>query len=184
MLDKPAGGNKLTHKIRVGFGGESLAAIQVIDSAGGQINLNLVAGFNIVNCLLAFEQREADIYGISEEDAGECFGYYAGNTRSGKTDLGFAAFEAAVDINHATGWKLSDQLVYLGGYAAVYLFSSLEFIQSDETALEINNQYEIGLTLSSTNEFTILGMGMERIGLGYVFSEDFHAIRLVFSFPY
>lgn len=110
--------------------------------------------------------------------------YYAGNYRKNKSDLGFGAFEAAIDINHATGWKLNEQQVYLGGYAAVYLFSNLDFIQSEETVIEISDQYELGLTLSAVNKLTIMCLEMERIGLGYIFAKDFHAVRLVFSFPY
>jgi len=110
--------------------------------------------------------------------------YYAGNTQKDKTDLGFAAFEAAIDINHATAWKLNEQQVYLGGYAAMYIFSNLEFIQSEDTSIEISDQYELGLTLSAANELKIMGLEMERIGLGYLFAKDFHAVRLVFSFPY
>ena len=127
------------------------------------------------------------LYKIRQDHWRVSFGsalYYAGNYRKNKTDLGFGAFEAAIDINHATTWKLNEQQVYLGGYAAVYLFSNLEFTQSDEQTIEINDQYELGLTVSAANKLTIMGLEMERIGLGYLFAKDFHAVRLVFSFPY
>lgn len=110
--------------------------------------------------------------------------YYAGNYRKNETDLGFGAFEATIDINHVTDWKMNKQSVYLGGYAAVYLFSDLDFIQPDETTIEITEQYELGVTVSASKELTIMGLEMERIGLGYIFAKDFHAVRLVFSFPY
>jgi hypothetical protein len=110
--------------------------------------------------------------------------YYAGNTRDDKTDMGFAAFETALDISHETKMQYDGQRVYLGGYAAIYLFSNLEFIQSDESTFEIHDQYEIGLTMSTRNEMRILGLSMERIGIGYLTSSGFRAWRLVFSFPY
>lgn len=127
------------------------------------------------------------LYKIRQDQWRISFGsalYYAGNTRKDETDLGFAAFEAAIDINHATDWKLNEQQVYLGGYAAVYLFSNLEFVQSDDASLEVTDQYELGLTLSASKELTIMGVEMERIGLGYIYSKNLRAIRLMFSFPY
>jgi hypothetical protein len=110
--------------------------------------------------------------------------YYAGNTRESKTALGFAALEVALDINHATDWRIDDKNIYLGGYAAVYLFSSLEFVQSDQTTLELNEQYELGITVSTKGNINLLGMELERIGLAYLTSSGFRAWRLVFSFPY
>jgi len=110
--------------------------------------------------------------------------YYAGNTRKGKTDLGLVGFDAMFDINHATDWQIDNQTIYLGGYAGIYLFSNLEFIESDQAVLEINKQYEVGVTLSSRQEFNILGMSMNRVGLGYLHSDGFDAWRLVFSIPY
>ena len=127
------------------------------------------------------------LYRIRENAWRIAFGsalYYAGNTRKGQTDLGFAAFDAALDINHATPWQIDNQTMYLGGYAGIYLFSNLEFIQADEQTIQIHDQYEIGLTLSASKTMNILGMELDRIGLGYLTSKDFYAWRLVFSFPY
>ncbi|MGD8408261.1 MAG: hypothetical protein PVF21_06555 [Thiohalophilus sp.] len=111
--------------------------------------------------------------------------YYAGNTREATTDLGFAAFDTAIDINRKTNYSIDGQSVYLGGYLGVYLFSNLEFIESDQTTFEISEQYEIGLTMSTRNEFDVLGVKMDRVGIGYLTSPGgFRAWRLVFSFPY
>jgi hypothetical protein len=110
--------------------------------------------------------------------------YYAGNTRKDQTDLGFAALELAVDANRATDMTVDGEKVYVGGYAAVYLFSNLEFIQSDETTFTLNEQYEVGLTLSTRDQVDFLGLEFDRIGIGYLSSSGFRAWRLVFSFPY
>jgi hypothetical protein len=110
--------------------------------------------------------------------------YYAGNTRKGETDLGLAGFDAMFDINHATDWQIDNQKIYLGGYAGIYLFSNLEFIESDQAVLEVNKQYEVGIALSSRQEFSILGVSMNRIGLGYLYGDGFYAWRVVFSIPY
>jgi hypothetical protein len=127
------------------------------------------------------------LYRIRENSWRIAFGsalYYAGNTRESETDLGFAALELAVDISHETDMQLDSQNIYLGGYAAVYLFSNLEFIQSDQTTFELNEQYELGLTLSANDHINLLGMELDRIGIGYLASSGFRAWRLVFSFPY
>jgi len=110
--------------------------------------------------------------------------YYAGNTRETETALGFLAFDTTIDVSHKTSWKIDDQNIYVGGYAAIYFFSNLEFIQADQSTIEINEQYEIGLTLSSRKSINMLGLDLERIGLGYLKSDGFYAWRLVFSFPY
>jgi len=110
--------------------------------------------------------------------------YYAGNTRKGKTDLGLVGFDVMFDLNHVTDWQIDNQTIYLGGYAGIYLFSNLEFIESDQAVLQINKQYEVGVTLSSRQEFSILGVSMKRVGLGYLYGDGFYAWRLMFSIPY
>ena len=110
--------------------------------------------------------------------------YYAGNTRQGETDMGFAAFETAVDVSHATGYAIQGQQLYLGPYAALYLFSNLEFIESDQTTFELDHQYEVGLSMSTQKPITILGAEFDRIGIGYLTASNFKAWRLVFSLPY
>jgi len=127
------------------------------------------------------------LYHVRENSWRIAFGsalYYAGNTRESESDLGFAALELAVDISHETDMQMDGQKVYLGGYAAVYLFSNLEFIQSDQTTFELNEQYELGLTISASDHINMLGMELDRIGIGYLASPGFRAWRLVFSFPY
>jgi len=110
--------------------------------------------------------------------------YYAGNTRETETALGFLAYDATIDVNHKTSWKIGDENIYVGGYAAIYFFSDLEFIQSDQSRIEINDQYEIGLIFSANKSINLLGLDIERIGLGYLHSDSFNAWRLSFSFPY
>jgi hypothetical protein len=110
--------------------------------------------------------------------------YYAGNTRAGQTDLGFAAFEAAIDVSHETGYVVEGQKLYLGVYAALYTFSNLEFIESEDTTFEVRDQYEIGVSMSTHKPVKVLGIEMDRIGIGYLTSGDLKAVRLAFSFPY
>ena len=110
--------------------------------------------------------------------------YYAGNTRKDATDLGFAAFEAAIDISHETDYVVDSQKLYLGVYATYYLFSNLEFIESDVNTIEVRDQYEFGISMSTHKPVDVLGFEMDRIGIGYLTSGDLKALRLTFSFPY
>lgn len=110
--------------------------------------------------------------------------YYAGNTREDRTDLGFAAADIAWDFNHPTSLEFDDKIVYLGGYLAAYYFSDLEFISSNESTFELNDQYEVGITMSTQSGLEILGFELERVGLAYLTSQNFDAWRLSFSFPY
>ena len=110
--------------------------------------------------------------------------YYAGNTRESETALGFLAFDISADVGYKTSWQIDNEQIYVGGYVTAYYFSDLDFIQSDQTTIEINQQYEIGLTFSANKSINLLGLDIERIGLGYLKSNAFYAWRLVFSFPY
>jgi len=136
---------------------------------------------------LIYSAGARNLYRIRDDAWHIAFGsalYYAGNTRENATDLGFAAFEAAIDVSHDTDYTIDGKKLYLGGYVAVYLFSDLEFVQSDQSTFELRDQYEIGLTMSAHGGLDLLGVHMDRIGIGYLAAQDFRAWRLVFSFPY
>jgi hypothetical protein len=129
----------------------------------------------------------SSLYSFKKNDWRMAFGsslYYAGNTREEKTDLGFMAFEASLDFAHPTSWTLNGQTMYLGGYATIFSFSNLEFVQLDQSVFEVNKQYEIGIALRTEKSIELFGSEFNRIGLGYRFGEDFTAWKIVFSLPY
>ena len=110
--------------------------------------------------------------------------YYAGNTRDRIPDLGFAGFEVALDASHPTPWQFHGQRLRAGAYVAYYAYSDLEFVNPEAATVTVSNQYEAGLTLQVPQPVKVMGFGFERVGLGYLTSDDLDAIRLVFSFPY
>lgn len=110
--------------------------------------------------------------------------YYAGNTRDAIPDLGFGGFEAAVDASHPTPWQFHGERLHAGAYAAYYAYSDLEFVRPEAATVTVANQYEVGLTLQLRQPIKIMGIGLDRAGIGYLTSDDLEAIRFVFSFPY
>lgn len=110
--------------------------------------------------------------------------YYAGNTRDAIPDLGFAGFEMALDVSHATSWRFRDNRLYTGAYVAFYGYSDLEFVLPEADKVEVANQYEVGFTFQTPQPVEMMGFEFDRVGIGYLTSDDFDAIRLVLSFPY
>jgi len=110
--------------------------------------------------------------------------YYAGNTRDNIPDLGFGGFEMAVDASYPSPLQFHGMSMRAGAYVAYYAFSDLEFVSPEDATVTVANQYELGLTLQSPQPMKVMGIGFDRVGIGYLRSEDLEAIRFVFSFPY
>ena len=110
--------------------------------------------------------------------------YYAGNTRDAIPDLGFGGFELAIDASHPVPWTFHGQTLRGGIYGAYYAYSDLEFVNPEAATVKVANQYEAGLTLQVSKPVEVMGVGVDRVGIGYLTSDDLEAIRFVFSFPY
>jgi hypothetical protein len=97
----------------------------------------------------------------------------------------YASVGVGWDTIYPLGFNLWDQEANIGGYFAYYyFFDNLEFIQSSNTYLEINDQYEVGLTLGVYDHISLWFLKLQRFGIAYRFGEDLKAIRLISDFPF
>jgi len=75
------------------------------------------------------------------------------------------------------------------GYASLYgvhyyYFDDVEVIDSETKTIEVDTQWELGVTLGSIPNWKIWWFEIERVGLGYRFGGGSSAIRLVFGMPF
>jgi hypothetical protein len=65
-----------------------------------------------------------------------------------------------------------------------YYFDDVKVIDSETETIEVDTQWELGITFSSIPNWEIWLFEIERVGLGYRFSDGFSSVRLVFGMPF
>jgi len=108
-------------------------------------------------------------------------GYFAGgNGGADNTSL----FTTGLDMKFPLGIKLFKKPGYLSFYGMNYYYFEEIEIDVDTKTIQIETQWELGLTLSTIPSLKIWWFSIERVGLGYRFGDGFSAIRLVFGMPF
>jgi len=51
-------------------------------------------------------------------------------------------------------------------------------------SIQIDTQWELGLTFSTVPNWKIWWFSIDRVGIGYQFGDGFSAMRLVFGMPF
>jgi hypothetical protein len=69
-------------------------------------------------------------------------------------------------------------------FITFFYFNELDFESEERQPIEINNEYELALTLGTKKPMSFLGMDFDRFGLAYRWSTDLQAIKLIASFPF
>lgn len=121
MLDEPPCRDKLKHEIGVGLSPKYLALGDVSYLAAGKLHLKLIALLDFIS-LGAFEEREADVDGVPEEDAGEALGDDAGYARRLDGDGGMLPRGAAAEVG---GGDDDVAFFHLSGKFAIYALHTM-----------------------------------------------------------
>lgn len=109
-------------------------------------------------------------------------GYSAeGNGRSGH----IPTFDTGLDMRFPLGFNLFKKPSYLSFYGVYHhYFDGVTVIYAIEKSFEVDNQQELGLTLSTIPSWKIWALPIDRVGIGYRFGDRFSSVRLVFGMPF
>jgi hypothetical protein len=110
---------------------------------------------------------------------------YAGY-KSGSESSTLAALALGGDLGYPLQMELAGRQAILGTQliGTVY-FNELEFLMPGSGEQEVSRELEVALTLGVRRPLEILGVGFDRIGLGYRRgSNGLRGLRLVGSFPF
>lgn len=107
---------------------------------------------------------------------------YAGHTAS---DTNLSSFDTGLEFNRLLGGKLFGKDLDISLYVVNYLFlQNLELQRSQDPSVTIAMQYEVGFTFGLKNSINRPTLKIPRLGLGYRFSDNFGAIRILFGVPF
>ena len=94
-------------------------------------------------------------------------------------------FSTGLDMRLPLGFNLFGKPGYFSLYGVnYYYFDNLNVIDSEQKTIEIDIQWELGITFSSIPNWKIWFFEIELVGLGYRFGDGFSAVRLVFGMPF
>ena len=110
--------------------------------------------------------------------------YSLSHSSSGLNDDDFASVDVGLDTLFPLGFGTKnhrfDASVY---FIARHFFRTLVF-QQPGGSIEIDRQFEVGLTLGTTPRLLVWKVRLPRIGVGYRFGESLRGIRINFGFPF
>ena len=111
--------------------------------------------------------------------------YSFGKTSDPTDDDDFALVEAGADLRYPLGFAVKghkvDSSVF---FIAKHYFRKLVFGQVGEEPIELERLYEAGLSFGTTPRPKVFGFRIPRIGVSYLFGEDFHGVKISFGFPF
>ena len=94
-------------------------------------------------------------------------------------------FSTYLDMRFPLGLNLFNKAGYLSLYGVnYYYFDDAKVIDSETKTIEVDTQWELGITFSSIPNWKIWFFEIERVGVGYRFGDGFSAVRLVFGMPF
>jgi hypothetical protein len=97
----------------------------------------------------------------------------------------YASIGVGWDTIYPLWFTLGGRKTNIGGYFAYYYyFDDLEFQRVQQNPIEIDDQFEIGITFGTYEPIRILWWNMKRVGIAFRFGDDLKAIRLISSFPF
>jgi hypothetical protein len=92
--------------------------------------------------------------------------------------------EAGVEFRYPLGGSFQGKPLDSSVYGMVRRFSDLVFPRIGRGPIEIESQFEIGITFGTEPRMELWGVSLPRIGLSYRFGSDLRAYRINFGFPF
>jgi hypothetical protein len=97
----------------------------------------------------------------------------------------YASIGVGWDTIYPLWFTLRGRKTNIGGYFAYYyFFDDLEFERLRRNPIEIDDQFEIGITFGTYEPIRIGWWDLKRVGIAYRFGDGLKAIRLISSFPF
>ncbi len=97
----------------------------------------------------------------------------------------YASSGVGWDTIYPLWFTLGGRKTNIGGYFAYYYyFDDLEFERLHRNPIEIDDQFEIGITFGTYEPIRIVWWNLKRVGIAYRFGDGLKAIRLISSFPF
>jgi hypothetical protein len=122
---------------------------------------------------------------------------YAGNATfdGGQDDAveGYGTYLTGVEVRHPLGFRIADVIPDIGAFFVFHLFTpNLEFTGVEQSAIEIDQIFEIGGTIGVTEAshiswlpgFLNRAVNDFSVGVGYQTGEGLDGFRLTFGFPF
>ncbi|TNF74659.1 MAG: hypothetical protein EP299_06955 [Acidobacteria bacterium] len=110
--------------------------------------------------------------------------YSLSHSSSGLNNDDFAAVEVGLDTRYPLGIAIKDHKVDSSVYLiARHFFRTLVF-QQPGGSIEIERQFEVGLTFGATPRPLVWKFRIPRITIGYRFGESLRGIRIKLGFPF
>lgn len=110
---------------------------------------------------------------------------YAGSNATTGTTQNLGIFSTGLNFIIPTGKELMGRPTNVGIHFIYYAyFNRLDFFLDANDRREIDQQYELAMTLGSSRPFDLFGFSFDRIGVGFRVGDDFFAIRLLTGFLY
>lgn len=92
---------------------------------------------------------------------------------------------AGVDAKFPTRWRVDDRDVFVGGHVIGYYYMNrLEFRTIIDEPIELRTEIEFGLFVGARPAPKIFGITVNRLGVGYRFSDVSDAVVFFASFPF
>jgi hypothetical protein len=110
---------------------------------------------------------------------------YAGYQSGGQKDT-LGALTLGGELGFPMRWEISGRQAIVGvQVTGTVYFNNLDFFMPGTETEEVSHEGQIALTLGVRREFEVLGIGFDRIGIGYLRgSNGLRGVRLVGSFPF
>lgn len=97
----------------------------------------------------------------------------------------YASIGVGWDTVYPLWFSLRGRKANIGGYLAYYYyFDDLEFERLRRDPIDIDDQFEIGITFGTYEPIRIVWWDLKRVGIAYRFGDGLKAIRLISSFPF
>jgi len=110
---------------------------------------------------------------------------YAGNAAFGDDVEDYSVIETGLGVRHPVGFDVWGFEPDLGVYGIYYYYpKALQFLRYRQTPLLVENQFEIAMSIGSTEPFELGPFTNPRVGVGYIFGDGLEVLRINFGFPF
>jgi hypothetical protein len=99
-------------------------------------------------------------------------------------DGDLTSFETCFEARHDLGFSIFGEEAEYGLYAASYLsWNDPRYPIDEADPLEVDDQYEVGVTFGTREPLRAWGIRLPRLGVGYRFAEEVSVWRFVIGIP-
>ena len=100
-----------------------------------------------------------------------------------KSGIGVA--ELGLDVRRTLNMQFQNQPVEMSVYTiASRYYNSLELLEIDDENFQLKYAYTIGVTIGTAAPFRVLGINLQRVGMGYKFGNGLKSITFNLGFPF